>query len=53
MTLLSKTDSWFSGVNVNLPDKKRRVLQYMGGAPLFEAKCDEVAANGYEGFVLE
>ena len=53
MTLLTKTDSWFVGVNVNLPEKKRTVLQYMGGAPLFEEKCNEVAAKGYEGFTLE
>jgi len=53
MSLLAKTDSWFVGVNVNLPEKKRTILQYTGGSPVFKAKCDEVAARGYEGFALE
>ncbi len=53
LSLLSKTDSWFMGVNQNLPDKKRTFLAYAGGSPAYRAKCDEVAANGYEGFVLD
>ena len=51
-SLLTKTDSWFTGVNVNLPDRKPRILQYMGGAPTFRAECDEVAAKGYPGFEI-
>jgi cation diffusion facilitator CzcD-associated flavoprotein CzcO len=51
-SLLTKAPSWFTGVNVNLPDRKPRILQYMGGAPLFRQKCDEVAQKGYEGFSL-
>jgi cation diffusion facilitator CzcD-associated flavoprotein CzcO len=53
LTLLSKTDSWFTGVNQNLPDKKRTFMAYAGGSPAYRAKCDEVAANGYEGFDLQ
>jgi len=51
-SLLVKVDSWFTGRNVNLPGKGPRVLQYMGGAPVFRAKCDEVAKQGYKGFRL-
>jgi len=34
MTLLARTDSRFTRVDVNLPGRKRTILQYMGGAPL-------------------
>ncbi|MEC9247734.1 MAG: NAD(P)/FAD-dependent oxidoreductase [Pseudomonadota bacterium] len=49
-SLLVKTDSWFVGANV--PGKKRAFLMYAGGSPTFRAKCDEIAANHYEGFSL-
>ena len=48
--LFTKTDSWFMGTNV--PGKKRTFLFYAGGAPAFRNKCADVAAKGYEGFVL-
>jgi cation diffusion facilitator CzcD-associated flavoprotein CzcO len=48
--LFTKTDSWFMGTNI--PGKKRSFLFYAGGAPAFRAKVAEVAAKGYEGFVL-
>jgi len=52
--LFTKVDSWFMGVNRNLPHKlKRRFLLYAGGAPAYRERCDAVAANGYEGFLLE
>ena len=50
-TLLSQTASWFFGANIK--GKKRTVLIYLGGAKAYRTKCDEVAANGYEGFVFE
>jgi cation diffusion facilitator CzcD-associated flavoprotein CzcO len=50
-TLLTKEDSWFMGSNI--PGKKRVFLNYVGGVPLFRERCDESAANGYEGFVLD
>ena len=51
--LLSKTDSWFTGINRNLAHKQtRKVLLYSGGAPAYRDRCDEVAANGYTGFEL-
>ena len=52
--LLSQVDSWFMGINTNVPDKtKRTFLLYSGGSPAYREKCDDVAANGYEGFVLQ
>jgi cation diffusion facilitator CzcD-associated flavoprotein CzcO len=52
-SLLTKVDSWFMGVNQNLPDKKPTFMAYLGGAPAYRAKCDEEAASGYKGFLLE
>ncbi len=52
--LYTLVDSWMTGVNRNVEGKDvRRVLQYQGGAPQYRAKCDEVAANGYAGMVLD
>ena len=42
--------SWYMGNNI--PGKPRRVLVYLGGAPAYRAKCDEVAGSNYEGFDL-
>ena len=52
--LLSKVDSWFNGINSNLPGRqKRNFLLYAGGAPSYREKCDAVAARGYEGMVFD
>jgi cation diffusion facilitator CzcD-associated flavoprotein CzcO len=49
--LYSTVDSWLTGVNSNLPEKReRRVLLYAGGAPRYRKRCDEVAAQGYREF---
>jgi cation diffusion facilitator CzcD-associated flavoprotein CzcO len=48
---LTKADSWFMGANT--PGKKRTFLLYGGGGPPYRAKCDEVAAKGYEGFKMQ
>jgi cation diffusion facilitator CzcD-associated flavoprotein CzcO len=49
--LLSKTRSWFTGINPNLPGKQEKTFMlYAGGAPSYRKKCEEVAANGYVGF---
>ena len=51
--LFTKVDSWFMGINKNLPGKQKRTfLLYSGGAPAYREKCDEVAAKEYEGFLL-
>lgn len=52
LTLLSKTPSWFTGANLNVPEKKQTFLAYAGGAPAYKQRCDQVAANNYEGFIL-
>ena len=52
--LFTKVDSWFMGINKNLPGKQKRTfLLYSGGAPAYREKCDEVAAKEYEGFLLQ
>jgi cyclohexanone monooxygenase/acetone monooxygenase len=50
-TLISKTNSWYSGSNV--PGKPRRVLSYTGGVGTYRQKCNEVAADGYAGFEMQ
>lgn len=49
--LFTESNSWFMGANI--PGKKQQFLLYSGGAPKYREKCAEVAANGYEGFVLQ
>ena len=49
--LRSKADSWFVGANI--PGKARALLTAPDTAPVMRAKREQVAANGYEGFVLE
>ena len=43
--------SWYLGANI--PGKPRVFMPYAGGMTRYRAVCDEVAANGYEGFVLD
>ena len=49
-TLLNSCNSWYLGANI--PGKKRVFMPYAGGFPPYVAKCNEVAAKGYEGFTL-
>ncbi|MBL4622266.1 MAG: hypothetical protein JKY89_07690 [Immundisolibacteraceae bacterium] len=51
-TLFPTADSWFMGVNSNVPGKKRSFMLYVGGSEAYRNKCDEVAENGYAGFTL-
>ena len=49
----SEVDSWMTGINRNVPGRQKRTfMAYAGGAPKYREKCDEVAAKGYEGFIL-
>ena len=49
--LFSRVDSWMTGVNKNLAEKRgRSVMVFAGGAPRYRERCEQVAANGYEGF---
>jgi cyclohexanone monooxygenase len=50
MTLFPQAKSWYMGANV--PGKPRVFMPYIGGVGAYRQKCDEVAAKGYEGFVL-
>ncbi len=51
--LLMQVDSWMTGVNKNVAGRhKRTFMAYAGGAPKYRQKCEDVAARGYEGFVL-
>jgi cation diffusion facilitator CzcD-associated flavoprotein CzcO len=42
--------SWYLGANV--PGKKRVYMPYSGGLPTYRRRCEEVAAAGYDGFVV-
>jgi len=49
-SIVGKTNSWWTGANI--PGKPRGITMYLGGTHNYRAACDEVAANGYEGFTL-
>jgi len=48
-TLIPQTDSWWVGANI--PGKKRFLYPFVGGLDNYRKRCDQVAANGYEGFI--
>ena len=51
-SLRTKSNSWTIGANI--PGKARVVLAASPDpAPIFRDKCKEIAARGYEGFLLE
>ena len=50
LTLYPRANSWYMGANV--PGKPRIFMPYIGGVGVYRQKCDEVAAKGYDGFVL-
>ena len=39
-------------MGANIPGKPRVFMPYIGGVPVYRRICDEVAAEGYEGFVM-
>ena len=49
-TLYPLANSWYVGANI--PGKPRVFMPYVGGFDRYKKRCDEVAANGYEGFTL-
>jgi cyclohexanone monooxygenase len=49
-TLYPQANSWYVGANV--PGKPRIFMPYIGGVPVYRRRCEEIAANGYEGFAL-
>jgi hypothetical protein len=48
-TLYPRAASWYMGANI--PGKPRVFMPYIG-VNAYRQKCNEVAANGYEGFAL-
>ena len=50
-SLRTKANSWFVGANI--PGKARAVLTSPDSAPVYRAKREQVAAKGYEGFLLQ
>jgi cation diffusion facilitator CzcD-associated flavoprotein CzcO len=47
--LSNEVDSWMTGINRNVEGKSTRIVaRYSGSAPAYRAKCDEVAARGYD-----
>ncbi|MDH4146470.1 MAG: NAD(P)/FAD-dependent oxidoreductase [Acidimicrobiia bacterium] len=42
-------NSWYLGANIE--GKARTFMPYVGGLGRYRARCDEIVANGYEGFV--
>jgi cyclohexanone monooxygenase len=50
MTLYPQANSWYMGANI--PGKPRIFMPYIGGVGVYRRICNEVAAKGYQGFVL-
>ncbi len=49
-TLFPRADSWYIGANI--PGKPRVFMVYVGGVGAYRERCDEIAADGYQGFTL-
>src|SRR5882757_5242346 len=49
-TLYPQANSWYMGANV--PGKPRIFMPYIGGVGPYRQICNDVAAKGYEGFVM-
>jgi cation diffusion facilitator CzcD-associated flavoprotein CzcO len=51
--LSNEVNSWMTGINTNVEGKQTRIIaRYSGSAPAYRARCDAVAANGYQELVL-
>ena len=49
-TMYMLADSWYLGANI--PGKPRVFMPYAGGVGPYRERCDEIAANSYEGFIM-
>jgi cyclohexanone monooxygenase len=49
-TLYPQANSWYMGANI--PGKPQIFMPYIGGVAAYRQICNEVAAKGYEGFVM-
>ena len=51
--LSNEVNSWMTGINSNVEGKQTRIIaRYSGSAPAYRARCDEVAAKGYQELAL-
>ena len=50
-TLYPLANSWYMGANI--PGKPRVFMPYVAGLDKYRKICDDIAAKGYEGFVLK
>ena len=50
LTLYPQANSWYLGANI--PGKKRVFMPYVGGFLPYTTRCAQVAAAGYQGFVV-
>ena len=51
--LSNEVNSWMTGINSNVDGKQTRIVaRYSGSAPAYRARCDEVAAKGYDELIL-
>jgi hypothetical protein len=51
--LSNEVNSWMTGINSNVEGKQTRIVaRYSGSAPAYRAKCDAVAAGGYDELML-
>ena len=51
VSLRSTCSSWYVGANI--PGRPRVFMPYIGGFPIYVNRCNEVMANGYEGFDMD
>jgi cation diffusion facilitator CzcD-associated flavoprotein CzcO len=50
VTLFPKAHSWYLGANI--PGKTRVFMPYVGGFATYRRRCEEIVANGYQGFTF-
>jgi cation diffusion facilitator CzcD-associated flavoprotein CzcO len=51
--LSNEVNSWMTGINSNVEGKQARIVaRYSGSAPAYRARCDAVAASGYDELML-
>lgn len=51
--LIAQTRSWFTGYNSNVEGHDRlRYMIYLGGGPSYRERLQQVALDGYRGFVM-
>ena len=50
-TMYVLANSWYLGANI--PGKPRVFMPYVGGLGTYRKKCNEIAENDYQGFILD